>query len=436
MLTRAKSQTRLLFIGSLIITLIFIYISTTWLFPTLSKYIKREQDEIRAYYTALHFATTGEGKTIALENGVGYIDFDLRNYVGENVTERDIVYTISKPTTFYDSLGNPIPEEELEEHVNGGKGIYVLDVWKTPQRVKDETYLYDVEIVRNNGEVVSEGVYEFTYEKLAVGAKGKIHNLTCKITARDKNRDLSNDQISIVVKLQKPYEEVLIINMNISNRLITFAHKNIEVFSVPLDKVYMQTADLFAYTKNEDEEKFNDVERKIEVGPNKYYLYTPYAMKLTLYWTGYMLDEIELEEIYTGTTFSPGSIKDYDTVDNKGTDNHIGTIPNPNLYDPYIDLKQARIARLNSLNDNTYGHRGEMVLFMPQGSDIYFHFLKKGDVGHIYVKIELYVDYYENDVKVKSGYEIYSEDIFGGYNHERVNGEDYYNLASYVNPKN
>ena len=42
-----KSQVRLLFLGTLIITLLLVYISTTWLFPTLSRYIKREQDEIR-----------------------------------------------------------------------------------------------------------------------------------------------------------------------------------------------------------------------------------------------------------------------------------------------------------------------------------------------------------------------------------------------------
>ena len=35
------------------------------------------------------------------------------------------------------------------------------------------------------------------------------------------------------------YKEVLIINMNVSNRLITFAHKEIDMFDVPFDKLYV-----------------------------------------------------------------------------------------------------------------------------------------------------------------------------------------------------
>ena len=83
---RDKKRTKIIFLCSLIATLILVYISSAWLLPTLSRYIKRTQDEIRAHYTALYFASTGEGKTIAMEDGIGYIDFDLRNYVGENVT--------------------------------------------------------------------------------------------------------------------------------------------------------------------------------------------------------------------------------------------------------------------------------------------------------------------------------------------------------------
>ena len=226
----------------LISSLILVYISTAWLLPTFSRYIKRTEDEIRAYYTSLYFASTGEGKTIALEDGEGYIDFDLRNYIGEDVTQRDIIYTISKPSEFYDASGNVITEPS-------GQDLYVLDVWGNPQKIENSSYLYDVEIVQNNGEMVSEGVYTFTYEKLGAGAKGKVHTLTCKIKARNGHAP-KDDRISIVVQLTKPYKEVLIINMNISNRLITFSHKEIAVFNVPFDKIYVQTADLFALLAN------------------------------------------------------------------------------------------------------------------------------------------------------------------------------------------
>ena len=51
-------------------------------------------------------------------------------------------------------------------------------------------------------------------------------------------------------------------------------------------------------------------------------------------------------------------------------------------------------------------------------------------MGTIYVKIEVYVEYWENNALIKSGYELYSN-VFGGYNHSRVDGEDYYKIASY-----
>ena len=120
-------KTRIFLLSSLILTFIVIYISSAWLLPTLSRYIKRTQDEIKAHYTALYFASTGEGKTIALEDGVGYIDFDLRNYINENVTQRDIVYTISKPSVFYDSNGNVIDDPKTTT-----KDLHVLDVWGNP----------------------------------------------------------------------------------------------------------------------------------------------------------------------------------------------------------------------------------------------------------------------------------------------------------------
>ena len=435
-----KKRTRLFFLGILILVLVLTYIFSTWLYPTLSRYIKREQDEIRAHYSALYFASTGDNKTVALENSIGYVDFDLRNYIGENVTQRDIVYSISKPTVFYRSDGSEINEADIPSYLaTPGNKLHVLDVWNNPQPVADSTYLYDVEIVKNNGEIISEGVYTFTHEKLATGSKGKVHSLTCKVTAAD-GYEPTTDEISLVVQLTKPYKEVLIINMKVSNLLITFSQKDIKVFDVPVNKLYIQTVDLFGRLKDDDGEFQNNPNRVqiIDEVTNTYYKYTPYAMKLTLYWNGYLLDETALENIHIGTSSKPGDIKDYDTVDPNGNPNDIGTIPNPNVNSPYIDVKKPTIARLNSLYDETNNsHRGEMVLFVPQGTDIYLHFLKAAGAasGSIDVKIEAYVEYYENGVLNvnKSGYEIYSYEVFGGYKHTRVDGEDLYNLFKYPN---
>ena len=422
MTKRDRKQSRLLFLGSLIIVLIFVYISQAWLFPTITRYIKREQDEIRAHYTALHFASTGEGKTINLENSVGYIDFDLRNYVGEKVTQRDIVYTISKPSEFYDSEGEKISEEDLAAYA-AADNLHVLDVWGAPKKVAKSSYLYDVEIVRNTGELVSENVYSFTYEKLGDSAKGKVHTLTCKVTRTDGNEPL-DDTISLVVQFSKPYKEVYIINMKISNRLITFSSKEISMFGVTMDKIYVQTADLFAYYKGE-----NEIPRVVNNTSNESYKFTPHAYKLTITWSGYMLDEEKLEDIHIGTSSSPGSDKNSDSVDSDGVINKDGTTPNEYLYEPYLDIEKSTIAKINSQYDSKNRASGELVIFIPQGSDIFFFFLKVASSGTIDVKVEVYVTYCVGDYDISSRYEIYSDTIFNGYEHI----DEKYNLTSYSN---
>ena len=410
---------RLFVLGSLIITLILVYISTVWLLPTLSRYIYREQDEIRAHYTALYFYSTGEGKTIALEDGIGYVDFDLRNYIGENVTQRDIVYSISKPSKYYDNYGNEIIDVETYL-TNPSNELYVLDVWGKPQKIARSTYYYNVEIVKNSGEIVSSGVYTFTYEKLGSSAVGKVHSLTCRVNRIDGSEPLE-DTISLVVQLTKPYKEVLIINMNVSNRLITFAHKEIDMFNISFDKLYVQTSDLFAYHKD-----VYNTPRKLHIDSDTYYKFMPYAFKITVTWEGYLLDEDKLEEIHIGTSLYPGGDKFDDSADGNGNVNNGGSTPNEDIDKPYIDVKKSTIAKINSRYDNLNGHSGELIMFVPQSSDIYLLFLKSANEGTIDVKIEAYVSLYDEDTLVNSGYYLYDENL-GGYN--LVN--DFYNLANY-----
>jgi len=420
---RYKQKNRMFILSTLIVILLLIYISQAWLFPTISRYIIREQDEIRAHYTFLYFSTTGEGKTIALENSVGYIDFDLRNYIGENVTQRDIEYTISRPTIYYDGDGNVIEESQMETYLsNPSNELHVLDVWGNPQKIARSTYLYDVEVVANTGEVVSEGKYRFTYESLGTGAKGKEHNLICQITRNDGNDPL-DDKISIVVQLSKPYKEVYIINMSVSNRLITFSNKEIDVFGTDFDKLYIQTADMFAYYKGGENEP-----RVATINGSSYYKYTSYAFKLTITWSGYILDEEKLEGIHIGTSATPGGSKEND-ADLNGAVNNSGGVPNPEFEKPYLDIKKSTIAKINSSYSNNTGHTGELIIFVPQSSNIYLQFLKTASSGTIDVKIETYVTYVSNSIELTSGYEIYSDDIFGGYKHTN----EKYNLANYSN---
>lgn len=438
MFNKDKSQKRLLVLGLLIVTLIFVYVFQTWLLPTLTRYIYREQDEIRAHYTALYFASTGEGKTIALENDEGFVEFDLRNYIGEKVTQRDIVYTISKPSVFYDDSGNAIADVKSYLEESSDNELHVLDVWGKPKKVEKSTYLYDVEIVKNNGEVYSEGVYAFSYEKLGSSAVGKVHNVTCKVSRNSQEIPTVNyletgeePTISLVVQLSQPYKEVLIINMKISELLITFSHKEIDMFNVMFDKVYIQTADLFAYNKSTNTQRTQAI-----AGGKNYYQFNSYAFKVTITWSGYVLDEDKLEDIHIGTAPYPGGDRQDDVMDPNGIINNGGTTPNPDSDKPYLDVEKSTIAKINSLYDDANGHSGELVIFVPQSSDIYLLFLKTANSGRIDVKVETYISYYHYNESLGTGectnsaYKLYNDVFFGAYVHDIDDTK--FNLAEYT----
>ena len=90
-----KERRRFFVLAGILLVMIMVFTSIVLVSDyTKTRLIQRKQDEVKAYYTALYFDATGEGSAIALDNSVGYFTFDLMNYIGEDVTERDIVYEI------------------------------------------------------------------------------------------------------------------------------------------------------------------------------------------------------------------------------------------------------------------------------------------------------------------------------------------------------
>lgn len=380
-MNRIQFKKRILILGILFVSLIFIYIFITALLPTISRYIKRTQDEIKAYYTSLYFDTDGQDKSISIESNVGYVEFNLMNYEDDNVTQRDIVYSIVKPSVFYDENGEEIPEADLAT----SEKLYVLDVWGEPQEVAKSTYLYTIEVVKNTGEVSGSGKYKFTYEKLGTSAVGKSHHINLKLT-RSGDELQSDEDISIVVQLEKPYREVFIINMHASSRIITFSTSQTNKFDVDFNELHIQSADIYAYFKN------GNKRQSVEYTSNNIsYIddFTSKAVKISLEWDGLIFDETDLEHLHNG-------------VDNVN-DTNSNTINNSD--EVYIDVKKSVIASINATEDE-----GEMVIFIPQCSDISLNYLKVLDNPQLKVKIEIYVYNAEKNVYE---YVLYDDKYFG-----------------------
>lgn len=371
---------RIFVLATIFVLLVVVYMFNSGLMSTIGRYIKREQDEIKAYYTSLYFDTDGQGKSIAVESNEGYVEFNLMNYIDDNVTQRDIEYTIMKPSTFYDENGDPLASDQLASQDK----LYVLDVWGKPKEVAKNTYLYDVEIVKNTGEATGVGTYKFTYEKLGTSAVGKTHHVNLKLN-RNGSELTADENISIVVQLTKPYREVFIINMVASSRLITFSTLEATKFEVPFEELHIQSADLYGFYKSGDQRK------SASYGSSNYQdLFTSKAIKLTLTWNGLIFDETILEDIHNGTLGNP---------DDDGTGSSINT------DEYYLDITKSVIAKINAT-----GSSGELVIYIPQGSDISLFFLKAAESINISASIEIYVF---NDETNTYEYVLYNEKYFG-----------------------
>lgn len=366
---------------------------------TRTRLIQRKQDEVKAYYTALYFDSTGEGSAIAIDNNVGYVSFNLMNFIGEDVTERDIAYEITAPTAYYTNNNLEIDPAHYSsnnlssEYSGADNTLNVRDVWGQPTVVGRETYKYSVEVTDNNGEKYDEVYpsdpitggtsatdYLFKYEKLegsgSANAVGKTHNVTLKLT-RDDDYDSINgtENISIVIQLLKPYKEVFIINMTISERLIVFSNTTTTEFETEIEELHIQTADIFSHLSTKsDGTNYDRRKYKLEDGTNtttKGFAAKP--LKVTLTWDNLILNEILVDK----------------------------------LPDSVVDKNQ-----LSSLSSDS----GSIVLMIPQSSSFKLQFYPTDSTYSVTARVDI-IDATINSsgTYIETPYYVLYDKYFGGY---------------------
>ena len=316
------------------------------------KYIKSEKDEIRGYYTSLYFDYTGQNSVVVLENGVSYASFKLTNYIGEDVTKRDIEYNITTVKKFYDAKGNEITNPD------GSEDLYVLDVWGTPQKVGNDTCKYEFKVVSNDGEKRGDN-YLFSYETSGSISIGKTHNLTVGIKRKSDVEELKDtiEHISIVVQLNKPYTQVYVINMIVSNRLIAFSHAG-------------------------KDERYS---------PDGTSLYDGKAFLVELTWKNLIFNEDDLNKIHNGFDLE---------LQEKLLS---GDASN-------IDISKPYVFSITSSNKSS----GTLVLYIPQASDFSLDFLPTNQSDYE-IKAKVKVCMKDNEYKLYDtslgGYEMVDDYI-------------------------
>ena len=371
-----------LFLGILVV----VYTNNLVVEDTSSRYIEQQKDQVYATYTALYFESDIDYATLAIDNNNAYINFNLMNFIGEDITKRDIEYTIHTPDKYYDNAGNEITP-------TGENKIHVLDVWNQPKEVGNDTYKYDTEIIENNGELgETAGSYKFTYETIDTGTGtdgevvtekgvGKTHNLTVKISRRTDAKygkfDSENGEtISLVIKLNKPYEEIYLIEITILERLIIFSNTSGEMYDTHFEKLNVQTVNTFSHGIDS---VGNYTERYVSQSSNK--KFTSYGFKVQVYFSNLIIDANSLAQLH---------------------------IPNNGLGSSNIDITKPYVI---SLTNN--GTSGVLELYVPEASSFDLNFLPTGTDYKFEVVVYAYL--YNEDTS-KYGYELYDE-TNGGYAH-------------------
>lgn len=393
------------------ILLVTIFVFTSMMLVneyTSTRLIQRKQDEVKAYYTALYFDSNGEGSAVAIDNKEGYVSFDLMNFIGEDVTERDIVYEIKAPSKYYTNNNKEIDSDDYGKDLSTYKEsdalvypgsdntLNVQDVWGQPVVVGRDTYKYTVNVTTNNGELYDEVYpsdpivgsdanatdYLFKYEKLegsgSANAVGKTHNVTLKLTRNDSTAIEGTENISIVIQLLRPYKEVFIINMTISERLIVFSNTVTTEFENEIEELNIQTADIFSHLSSKTGDEYNRRTFYLNDGQNKTTKgFSSKPLKVSLTYTNLILNEVLLSKL-------PASMIQTDLSD--------------------LD-----------------GNSGTLVLLIPQSSSFKLQFYPTASTYSVSAKVEIIdgtIDASGNYTEGNS-YALYNK-YFGGYQDNEI----------------
>lgn len=362
----------------LVITLLILVLGLTFisgnldLYSTDTRYMIREQDEVKAYYTALHFDNTGDDSVVALDGNTGYLSFQLMNYSDEDVTKRDIVYNIKTVSTFYDENGNEINPKNTAEK----EKLYVKDVWGKSVEIGEDTYKYDVKIISNDGEK-KDSDYMFKFEPLGNSGVGKIHNVTVQLDRIDSTAMSQNEKVSIVVQLSTPYKQVFIIDITVSNRLIVFSKSNVTLFDVPFERLHTQSVNIYQNTKTITQNG-NGVPA------------TSRPLKVDLYWKNIAFDDKAIYQLHNN----------YNNI--------IGYDPNKQIDG--LDISLPYVTKYKNLNETQ-----NLTIYVPQSSDFTIdYFVEDKEDYYLYAIVYIYQN---------GAYVPYAASTWGGYTTDDVAGK-------------
>lgn len=243
------TKKNLLFKSALLLAIISVVIILQFsVIPTVTRYRQTANDRVRAEYTALFFDHDGYGKVVALEEKYdgstfqgyyGSFSINLMNYIGEDITERDISYKIYSKQILGDSTN----------------GYYVEGIWGKKHNITNETLNYQVNILgsASDGSGSSQVLESYITKDLPKSGSTNSHIIEI-LRKPDTNGDGNNDywpedveyeEVTIVIDINDPYNDSIVFNIYVSPRLIVYSVNKISKFQTDCYRLHIQTASSF-----------------------------------------------------------------------------------------------------------------------------------------------------------------------------------------------
>ena len=165
---------------------------------SVSKFVLTDKKELVGVYTDFVLSHDGDGQTAVIkrdaDGGVsGYIAVTVSNFTAEKVSKRDVKFSLRAPTA--------------QEVSNG----YVVDAWGEKHVVSKESRNYEVTIVDENEEAVTD-------DSEVTLLKANVRNSSAMLLKIRRNADdilgEGSEQLSIILQTDRPYKDLQVFTVN------------------------------------------------------------------------------------------------------------------------------------------------------------------------------------------------------------------------------
>lgn len=173
---------------------------------SVSKFVLTDKKELVGVYTDFVLSHDGDGKTAVIKTETndsvagykGYIVVTVSNFTADKVSKRDVKFTLRVPTA-----------EELESG-------FVTDAWKNKHSLAAESKYYDVSIVDENDEELTES----SNATLLKSDKKNSSSLMLKIKRKAAGTGVpampaeGTEYLSVILQTSEPYRDLQVFTVN------------------------------------------------------------------------------------------------------------------------------------------------------------------------------------------------------------------------------